>query len=129
LVDLSVTPSLALGLDVPKTLPFNRLKCNLGIDSLTNEAGAMGGDLDPTKGMYWAWQSGYVNFKMEGKSPICPTWKHKFQLHLGGYLAPFNALQTLDFKVKNIDLKQQHTFMTPDENSVAFAKKASQCFK
>jgi hypothetical protein len=39
LVDLSVTPSLALGLDVPKTLPFNRLKCNLGIDSLTNEAG------------------------------------------------------------------------------------------
>jgi hypothetical protein len=106
----------------------------------------MGGDLDPTKGMYWAWQSGYVNFKMEGKSPTCPTWKHKFQLHLGGYLAPFNALQTLDFNVKNIDnqiviifdasqflenidLKQQHTFMTPDENSVAFAKKASQCFK
>jgi hypothetical protein len=137
--------AITLNFDVPENVKLNRLKCNLGIDSITNMAGAMGGDLDPTKGMYWAWQSGYINFKLEGKSSVCPTWKNKFQFHLGGYLEPYNALQNLDFNLKNtdnqiviilnlshflenIDLKNQNTIMTPDENSLALAKKIKLCF-
>jgi len=66
---------------------------NIGIDSLTNTAGAMIGDLDPTKGMYWAWQSGYINMKIEGKSSSCKTRKNEFQFHIGGYLSPYYAMR------------------------------------
>lgn len=60
----------------------------LGVDSLTNISGAFGGDLDPIKGMYWAWNSGYINLKLEGTSPASPYPSHGFELHLGGYLPP-----------------------------------------
>ncbi|MEZ4886018.1 MAG: MbnP family protein [Chitinophagales bacterium] len=57
---------------------FNKLQFQLGIDSLTNVSGAFGGDLDPTNGMYWTWQSGYINFKLEGISKVCPARKTVF---------------------------------------------------
>lgn len=146
LMDLEDTNSFKIALNVPKSIVFNSIKINLGIDSLTNVSGALGGDLDPTRGMYWAWQSGYVNFKLEGKSPICPTRKHEFQFHLGGYLAPNYALQTIDFQldkpisnaitlqlniqnfVSNIDLKQQNSVMIPSEEAVLLAQKIAQLF-
>ena len=56
----------------------------------------MGGDLDPTKGMYWAWQSGYINFKMEGSCSQCLATKNNFEFHLGGYQQPFYAMQTIE---------------------------------
>lgn len=31
----------------------------------------MDGDLDPLNGMYWAWNSGYINMKIEGITPKC----------------------------------------------------------
>ena len=43
----------SITLSTPSKLQFDSLKFNLGIDSVTNVSGAMGGDLDPTKGMYW----------------------------------------------------------------------------
>lgn len=77
---------------------FDSFSFNLGIDSLTNVSGAMGGDLDPINGMYWTWQSGYINFKLEGKSKVCPSRKNIFQYHIGGYAYPFNTLQKIGFK-------------------------------
>jgi hypothetical protein len=76
---------------------ISKVSFNIGIDSLANTAGALDGDLDPTKGMYWAWQSGYINMKMEGKSPSCNTEasgrKNEFQFHIGGYLQPYYAMR------------------------------------
>ena len=69
LVDATLEASLKLALDCPADLLFNKVQFQLGIDSVTNVSGVMGGDLDPSKGMYWAWQSGYINFKLEGNSP------------------------------------------------------------
>ncbi len=146
LMDLADENSFKLCLNVPKSIAFNSIKINLGIDSLTNVSGALGGDLDPTRGMYWAWQSGYVNFKLEGKSPICPTRKHEFQFHLGGYLAPNCAIQSIDFQLNKpisntvfvklniqdflstIDLKQQNSVMIPSEEAVLLAQKVAQLF-
>lgn len=65
----------------------------LGVDSLTNVSGAFGGDLDPIKGMYWAWNSGYINLKLEGTSPASPYPSREFELHLGGYLPPCATAQ------------------------------------
>jgi len=63
------------------------LHFGFGVDSLTNDTGVHGGDLDPTKGMYWAWQTGYVNFKIEGSSRACKN----FGYHLGGFLDGLDA--------------------------------------
>jgi hypothetical protein len=80
----------------------------IGIDSITNVSGALAGDLDPTKGMYWAWQSGYINMKIEGKSSSCKTRKNEFQFHIGGYLKPNYAMRKVILSpaatVSNLDL-------------------------
>ncbi|WP_284652165.1 MbnP family protein [Flavobacterium terrisoli] len=72
---------------------ISKVVFNIGIDSTTNTSGALDGDLDPIKGMYWAWQSGYINIKIEGKSPSCKTRKNQFQFHLGGYLQPYYSMR------------------------------------
>lgn len=119
---------------------------SLGIDSLANTAGALEGDLDPSKGMYWAWQSGYINLKIEGISPSCNTRKHAFEFHIGGFLPPNNALRTTKLKVKkhrqntltiNMDLARffntidLHTFnsiMIPGKDAMQTADKAIKIF-
>ncbi len=100
LVDLSAGQAQTLDLDITQKLDFNVLKFNLGIDSLTNVSGALSGDLDPTQGMYWSWQSGYINFKLEGKALTCTTRNKLFQYHLGGYMHPYNALRTIELTVQ-----------------------------
>lgn len=123
---------------------FNQIRFDLGVDSLTNVSGAMGGDLDPTKGMYWTWQSGYINFKMEGSSNICTNAKKEFQFHLGGYQAPFNTLQTvclnvnsnekieIEFDVKQflkgIELSKQDHLMSPGKDAVLLSQALVKCF-
>ena len=57
---------------------FDKIRFNIGVDSLTNVSGIFEGDLDPANGMYWTWQSGYINFKLEGTSSLCPARKNKF---------------------------------------------------
>jgi hypothetical protein len=97
LIDLENRESLNLKFD--NIIKFDRIVFNLGIDSLTNVSGALAGDLDPTKGMYWTWQSGYINFKLEGTDPRCKNRHHRFQYHLGGYAYPFATIQEIDLKI------------------------------
>jgi hypothetical protein len=85
-----------------KNIDFNKIKTmrfNIGIDSLTNVSGALDGDLDPQKGMYWAWQSGYINMKIEGKSPQSKNRKNVFQYHIGGYLQPFYTMKRVEMPI------------------------------
>lgn len=85
------------------TLPssgfYNKLTFYLGIDSTTNSSGALDGPLDPSQGMYWTWQSGYINLKLEGSSSKNPARKNEFQFHLGGYMYPNNALQKVSIDI------------------------------
>ena len=145
LLDISVPASMNIEINVPFEISFDELKFNLGIDSITNVSGVMGGDLDPTKGMYWTWQNGYINFKLEGKSNLCPTRKNEFQFHLGGYQFPFNALQTVNLNVKQsdklnvvfdlkkliatIDLQKQNQIMSPTKEAVLLSKKVANAFR
>jgi len=128
-----------LSVSIPSNISYAKLKFNLGIDSTTNVSGALGGDLDPTKGMYWTWQSGYINFKLEGTSNICKTRHNEFQFHLGGYQYPNNNLQTIfidvfskqtieiDLDIKNIinqiNLAQQHHIMSPGQEAMDLSEK------
>lgn len=139
LIDAAVPNSLVIQFEIPETLAYTHLQFNIGIDSLTNVSGAMGGDLDPTKGMYWTWQSGYINFKLEGVAERSPARHHRFQFHLGGYQAPFESVQTVNLALKDktaieiqvaidkclasIDLGETYQIMSPNAAAVEMAQR------
>ncbi len=136
----------SLHVSVPDSLngSIRNLSFNLGIDSTTNVSGAMGGDLDPTKGMYWTWQNGYINFKLEGKSTLCKTRNNEFQFHIGGYMNPFTTLQKIELPINKIgsctivfdleqlmdkiDLSILNHVMSPQLDAVEISKKIVTAF-
>lgn len=144
LIDLSNNKSLTWHLLRGGKKEFNTVNFQLGVDSLTNESGARGGDLDPIKGMYWSWQSGYINFKLEGDSNE-NNKKTNFDYHLGGYQSKFNAIQTISLNVKQnkvvqigfdvkafikmISIQSNPKIMSPSLKSVELSKFAAKCFR
>ena len=127
----------------PKTINFN-----VGVDSLKSLSGALAGDLDPTNGMYWAWQSGYINLKIEGTSSSCKTRKNEFQFHIGGYKQPNYALRPIEIPIKpaqknsnsldininlallfdNINLQTTNSIMMPGAAAQKIADLSTQIF-
>lgn len=144
LVDVSIKSTLEFKISAPLQKEFDQLIFNLGIDSTTNVSGVLGGDLDPTKGMYWTWQSGYINFKLEGTSNLCKTRNNEFQFHLGGYQYPYSSIQEVSLLTKNdksitikldiekamngIDLSKQDHIMSPKSEAVVLSNKFSKAF-
>ena len=136
--------SLMRTIPFPKEISFDEIQFTLGIDASTNEAGIGEGELDPTYGMYWTWNTGYIHVKIEGTSTTCPTKDHGFQYHLGGYIEDNNTAQTISFKVvqensftfsidlkkffASLDLKKEHTFMSPSPKAVQLSQKLAQSF-
>jgi len=145
LVDAAVPGSLAIRF--PQTVPSSRatLQFKLGIDSLTNVDGAKGGALDPINGLYWSWQSGYINVKIEGTSLACPARNNRFQFHLGGYQAPNNSLQQVVMEVpttsvirlkidlgayfNQVDVGEVYQIMSPSQKAVTLAQLFATSFK
>jgi len=105
LIDASDSSTLMIDLDIPESLTFDAIQFQLGIDSATHELGILGGDLDPTKGMYWAWNTGYINFKIEGYSSESNTRDKSFQYHLGGYMQPYETVQTISLDIPKKEKK------------------------
>jgi hypothetical protein len=121
---------------------YNSMQFNVGIDSSTQVSGVMGGDLDPVHGMYWTWQSGYIDIKMEGVVYSAAT-KKEVQYHIGGYQPPFNALRKIQLPLKNaqpeialelntvlstFDLSKVNHIMSPCKESVLLADKIANSF-
>lgn len=90
LIDLSQEDAFSFILNIPEPLSFDEIEFNIGVDSTTNMKGVQGLDLDPMLGMYWSWQSGYINLKLEGFVNEDP-----FTYHLGGFKFPYNTLQKI----------------------------------
>jgi hypothetical protein len=112
LVDVFEPNTLTIAFKKVNLTQVKTIRFNIGIDSVTNVSGALGGDLDPQKGMYWAWQSGYINMKIEGKSPQSKNRKNVFQYHIGGYLQPFYSVRSLEWA-----LNDQNTYQNPKPNT------------
>lgn len=85
------------------TSDFHALSFSIGIDSSMNVAGILEGDLDPIKGMYWAWNSGYINFKLEGKSSLSTEKNKSFEFHIGGYLYPYSTIRPVKLPIHSTD--------------------------
>jgi len=145
LFDVGLPTSGLIYQEMTEIGPFNNIRFNIGIDSLTHSAGAFEGDLDPIHGMYWSWQSGYIHFKLEGTSPACPTRQNKFQIHVGGYQASNNTYRTITLPVVasstlNIEIaldkiiqrmfgRQLFQMMSPGPTAVAMADLFPQIFQ
>jgi hypothetical protein len=139
LIDVFEPNSLKIAFPKVDYKHVKMLGFNIGIDSLTNVSGALGGDLDPQRGMYWAWQSGYINLKIEGRSPQCKNRKNVFQYHIGGYLSPFYAMRQITLPVNaqntegsllkidfsklfdNIHIASQNSIMMPCKEAMQLA--------
>jgi hypothetical protein len=95
---INLNDSLSCSFDLKgNNIQFDEIRMNIGIDSSTNVSGIMGGDLDPVKGMYWTWQSGYIHFKLEGIYYPKFSSEKEITLHLGGYRTPHQTIQQLKF--------------------------------
>lgn len=146
LVDIESPNSLRIPICKTTNKTIESVIFSIGIDSLTNVSGALAGDLDPTKGMYWAWQSGYINMKMEGRSSSCKTRKNEFQFHIGGYLKPNYAMRKVILQsssvVSNLDilvdvselfskisLSETNSIMIPGKLAMEIADFSSNMFK
>lgn len=125
---------------------YDAICFSIGVDSVANVSGAMDGDLDPVKGMYWAWNSGYINAKLEGHSPSCKTIHQAFEFHIGGYLAPHKTIREVQLSVKNrtntlyldadastwfrgVNLKTRNSIVMPSKDAVKIADNYSDMFR
>ena len=139
LIDLDKPTSLQFTLKKVTDSKIKKINFDIGIDSLTNVSNDFEGDLDPSLGMYWAWNSGYINMKLEGKSNSCTSAKKDFHFHIGGYLPNQNALQQISLPIVkksnqlelNVDvskwlnktsLKETHSIMIPGKKAISMAQ-------
>ncbi len=146
LVDIEDSTSARIAVCKYNNKTISKITFNIGVDSLMSVSGALDGDLDPTKGMYWAWQSGYINLKIEGKSSSCKTRKNQFFFHVGGYMKPNNALREVTLVMNktqpdiNIDvdleaffskirLAETNSIMIPGKKAMELADYSVQLFK
>lgn len=111
---------------------FDEINFTFGVDSATNVNGIMTGALDPVNGMYWTWQSGYINCKIEGQT--IQENRKNIEYHLGGYLPNQLAAQNISLPVDSntqlvlefhidailsgLNDKQLFQIMSPGENAM-----------
>lgn len=142
LIDLEQPSSLILK-DLPQKI--DSLTFTIGVDSTTNVSGILDGALDPINGMYWAWNSGYINFKLEGKTSLSINTKKDFEFHLGGYLPPFQTVQNktiipnpnsdliiqIDLRpfISSIDWSREPNIMIPGEQAKLLSEVLPHMFK
>ena len=122
---------------------YESVAFTLGLDSSKNVSGELENAYDPLLGMYWAWNTGYINLKIMGESSAVPTNSHEFEFHLGGYRSPFATAQTIQidlndqyiyFEVEklfseNINLTKNHHIMLPCKDAFLISQGISACFK
>lgn len=84
LVDFADSASTKIKIGV-QPFKYNRIAFTLGVDSARNVSGAQTDALDPGKGMFWTWNTGYIMAKLEGNSPAASTPNNAFEYHIGGF--------------------------------------------
>jgi hypothetical protein len=76
--------------DIPSG-EYSQITYTVGVDSTANCSGAQEGALNPSNGMFWSWNSGYIFVRIEGKSN--KSKDGNFLYHIGGYKGQYNAIR------------------------------------
>jgi hypothetical protein len=91
IVDASDASSLILDIPNVPADEYTDVEMTFGVDSTRCTSGAQTGALDPAKGIFWSWNSGYIMVKAEGSAPTAANGS--FTFHLGGFKGA-NKVQT-----------------------------------
>lgn len=86
------------------TVPDNAIQSIgflLGVDSIRNVSGIQTDALDPLKGMFWTWNSGYIMAKLEGSSESSRIAGQSFTYHIGGFKGEMNTLKNISLPVSS----------------------------
>lgn len=124
LIDHSGTPAKNFTVSNVPVGEFTDVRFVIGIDSLRNCSGAQTGDLDPAKGMFWTWNSGYIFMKLEGRAPRSAGNK-AYTYHVGGYKGPNKTQKAVAFKLPGTGLKT----VAAKVSRIFFHVDAAQVFK
>ncbi len=101
---------------------LNTLSFLIGVDSVRNVSGTQTGALDPTNGMFWTWNSGYIMAKLEATSPLSKSPNNGASYHIGGFKFNQDATRRVTLKFpgdKEIQLSKEKTttiFIEADVN-------------
>jgi hypothetical protein len=93
LLQASDASSLKFNLTGLPEKTYTSIEFTIGVDSTRNVSGAQTGALDPAKGMFWNWNSGYIMAKFEGTSSASPLVNDGLMLHIGGFSGANNVLK------------------------------------
>jgi hypothetical protein len=98
LIDEADSASKTLTFTTDVTAP-QQLSFVMGVDSVLNVSGVQTGDLDPLKGMFWTWNSGYIVARLEGRSDSSHAPGHYVTWDVGGFRSPANAARTIQLSI------------------------------
>lgn len=94
---------------------YTEVTFTVGVDAAQVNQGAQTGALDPAKGFFWSWNSGYIFLALEGSSPASTEPDHIFEYHVGGYMDDASSNQvnnvrtiTLSFNGDRVPVRAQH---------------------
>jgi len=88
LVDESQPASRSFDVAGFKAGDYEGIEFLIGVDAQRNAAGVQSGALDPAHGMFWTWNTGYIFFKLEGRSPDSAEDGQAVIYHVGGSRQP-----------------------------------------
>jgi hypothetical protein len=116
LVDEADSLSRTIHLSVPDNA-ISSIQFLLGVDSIRNVSGVQTGALDPMKGMFWTWNSGYIMAKLEGVSESSTIAGHYFTYHIGGFKGANNTLKTISLTLPQSTTAVQEVHINADINT------------
>jgi len=102
LVDEEDSSSKRITLTIPD-ISIRSIHFLLGVDSIRNVSGIQTGTLDPLKGMFWTWNSGYIMAKLEGICETVASAGRRFTYDIGGFRNGMNVAKKIDLKLPMID--------------------------
>lgn len=81
----------------------------IGVDSLNNCSGAQSGALDPVNAMFWAWNTGYIFLKLEGRASASKSPGNFFEYHIGGFKQPTNSIRKIFLDLSDVEINKTKT--------------------
>lgn len=114
LIDQSNAGSLVFVMHGVPTGHYNSMSFIIGVDSLRNCSGAQTGDLDPVKGMFWDWTSGYIMAWLEGTSPKSTATNNGIVYQTVGFTGQYNVIKTISPSFGNMTAEVENNDHFPE---------------
>jgi hypothetical protein len=123
LLDAQYAPSTQFTLNNVPAGHYTGVEIALGVDSARNYAGIQEGALDPSWGMFWTWNTGYIFFRINGNT----TSGKSYAYDVGGseHLVRI-GMDLSSYKVKSVqpklgfEMEVNELFQNPD--TINFAR-------